>query len=107
MGAKLSIFEMTNADLQKRIRSLAQDSSNVLFTEHVQDRMLHRGVSDFEVLDCLRVGLIQRPPTLDSKTGDLKCRMESFGSSRNLSVIVALSNLDPDLIVVTVMTRSR
>jgi hypothetical protein len=107
MGAKLSIFDMTNADIQKRIRLLAQDSSNVFFTEHVQDRMLLRMVSDFEVLDCLRGGVIQRPPKLDRQTGDLKCQMEHFGSSRNLAVIVALSDLDPDLLVVTVMTRSR
>lgn len=69
--------------------------------------MLERRVSDFEVIECLRQGVIQRPPLIDRKTGDLKCRMESFGSSRNLSVVVALCDEDPDLLVVTVMSRVR
>ena len=62
MGAKLSIYGMTNAELQKRIRLLAKNSAKVFFTAHVLDRMLLRGVSDIEVLDCLRGGVIQRPP---------------------------------------------
>ena len=99
MGARLSVHDMTNVDLQKRIRQLAKDSAKVLFTEHVQDRMLLRRVSDIEVLDCLRSGVTQRPPQVDRETGDLKCRMENFGSNRNLAVVVALSDLDPDLLV--------
>jgi len=107
MGAKLSIHGMTNAELQNRIRLLAKDTSKVFFTDHVQSRMLLRRVSDIEVLDCLRTGVIQRPPQLDRETGDLKCRMESFGSNRNLAVMVALSDQDSDLLVVTVMTLAR
>ena len=107
MGATVSVHGMANADLQKRIRLLARDSAAVLFTVHVQERMVLRQVSDIEVLECLRSGVIQRPPQVDRDTGDLKCRMESFGSSRNLAVVVALSDLDPDLLVVTVMTKSR
>jgi hypothetical protein len=33
--------------------------------------------------------------------------MEHFGSARNLSVVVALDDHDPDLLVVTVITRNR
>ena len=107
MGAKLSIFSMINADLQKRIRHLARDSSKVFFTQHVQDRMLERQVTDLEILHCLQHGMIERPPEHDSANRELKCRMEHFGSSRNLAVVVALSDEDPDLLVVTVMTRTR
>ena len=34
-------------------------------------------------------------------------RMAHFGSARNLSVVVALDEQDPDLLVVTVITHTR
>jgi hypothetical protein len=64
----------------------------VFFTEHARDRMLERNVSDIEAIECLRHGVIQRPPRTDRKTGDLKCTMECFGASGNLAVVVALSD---------------
>jgi hypothetical protein len=69
--------------------------------------MRERGVSDLEVIECLRRGVIQRPPQVDRKTGHLKCRMEHFGPSRNVAVVAALDEADPDMVVVTVMTRMR
>lgn len=93
--------------LQVHIQQVAKDSSQVFFTRHAQDRMLQRAVSDIQVLECLRFGLMQRPAQFDQTTGTVKCRMEYFGSARNLAVVVALEDSDPDLLVVTVMTRMR
>lgn len=107
MGATLSFHSMTNGQLQAHIRRLAKDSARVVFVAHAHERMLQRAVSDWEVFECLRDGVLQRPPRLDRKTGSLRCRMEHFGTGRNLAVIVALDDNDPDLIVVTVMTRTR
>lgn len=107
MGAKISVHRMTNVQLQTHIRRLAQDSSRVFFLDHARLRMLERGVNDMAVLMCLREGLIQRPAKLDKKTGELRARMEHFGAARNLSVVVALDDHDPDLLVVTVITRVR
>lgn len=107
MGATLSVHDMSNSQLQAHIRRLAKDSSRVVFVPHAHERMLQRAVSDWEVFECLRYGVIERPPTLDRKTGCLRCRMEHFGSGRNLAVIAALDDEDPDVIVVTVMTRTR
>ena len=56
---------------------------------------------------CLREGVIQRPADVNQKTGEVRTRMEYFGSARNLSVVVALDEQDPDVLVVTVMTRAR
>ena len=47
------------------------------------------------------------PPDVGQKTGSLRCRMEHFGAGRNLAVIAALDDEDPDVIVVTVMTKTR
>lgn len=107
MGDRIQFRLMTNAKLQAHIRLLAKDSSLVFFTRHAQDRMKERFVSDIQVLECLRSGQIQRPSQFDQVTGSVKCRMEHFGSARNLAVVVSLDDSDPDLLVVTVMTRTR
>jgi hypothetical protein len=99
--------ELSNAALQRHIRAWAEDSSKVFITEHARDRMLERGVSDLEAIECLRRGVIERPPQTDRKTGDLKCRMDWFGASGHLGVVVALSDGLPEAIVVTVLTRKR
>lgn len=101
MGARISFSRMSNVQLQSHIRRTAQDSSRVFFLEHAQLRMLERGVND------LQQGLIQRPPKVDEHTGEVRARMEHFGSARNLSVVVGLDEHDPDLLVVTVITQAR
>jgi hypothetical protein len=107
MGDTLDFRQLSNRQLQAHVRLTAKDSSKVFFTEHAFFRMAIRSVSDLEVMHCLRNGLIERPTQIDKRTGAVKCRMEHFGSSRNLAVVVALDNNDPDLVVVTVMTRTR
>ncbi len=107
MGARIAFHQMSNVQLQTYIRRLAQDSSRVFFLDHAILRMRERGVNDMAVFMCLREGLIQRPARTDKKTGELRARMEHFGSARNLSVVVALDEQDPDLLVVTVITRMR
>ena len=98
---------MSNLQLQAHIRRTAQDSARVVITSHALTRMAQRSVIDWEVHACLRMGVIERPPTRDRLRGTLKCTMEHFGSVRNLAVAVALDDTDPDLVVVTVMMRRR
>lgn len=98
---------MNNAQSQLHIRLLAQTSHRVLISDHAAQRMQERQVSDYQVLECLRLGTIQRPSEIDQLTNDLKCRVEYFGTARNLSVIVALDEMEPDLMVVTVIVQKR
>ena len=107
MGDKIQFNQMSNAQLQKHIRSVSINSVNVFITDHARKRMIQREITDFQVIDCLRNGVMQRPAIQDMKTGDIKCRIEHFGTSKNISVVVALSDQDPDLIIITVMNRSR
>lgn len=107
MGARISICQMTNAQLQARVHRLAQYSGCVFILEHAQLRMQERRVNDLEVLICLREGVVQRPAKVNRKTGEVRVRLDHFGSSRNLSVVVELSDLEPDVLVVTVMTQVR
>ena len=107
MGAKISFQQMSNAQLQAHIRCLSQDSDCVFFLDHALLRMKERNVNDIEVLMCLREGVIQRPAKVSKETGEVRAQMEHFGSARNLRVVVALDDQDPDVLVVTVMTRVR
>jgi hypothetical protein len=107
MGDRISVTLMTNSQLQARVRRLAQDSGCVFILDHAQLRMQERRVNDLEVLACLRHGIVQRPAKVNEKTGEVRVRMDHFGSARNLSVVVELSDADPDVLVVTVMTRVR
>ena len=107
MGARISLTQMTNTQLQARIRHLAQDSGRVFILDHAHLRMHQRGVNDMEVLVCLRQGVVQRPAKVDATTGEVRVRMDNFGSARNLSVVVSMNDLEPDVLVVTFMTRVR
>ena len=107
MGDRISFARMSNVQLQAHIRRTAQNSSQVFFLEHAQLRMLERGVNDLQVLECLQQGLIQRPPKIDDHSGEVRARMEHFGSARNLCVVVGLDEDAPDLLVVTVITQTR
>ena len=107
MGDKIRYSLMNNAQLQTHVRLLAQDSHRVLISDHAAQRMQERQVSDYQVLECLRLGTIQRPPEIDQLTNDLKCRVEYFGTARNLSVIVVLDEAEPDIVVVTVIVQKR
>ena len=75
MGAKIRFELMNNAQLQQHIRLLAQNSHRVLISDHAAQRMQERQVSDYQVLECLRWGIIQRPPETDRQTEDVKCRV--------------------------------
>ncbi len=107
MGDRISVTLMTNTQLQARVRRLAQESGCVFILDHAQLRMQERNVNDMEVLMCLRHGVVQRPAKVNEKTGEVRVRMDHFGSARNLSVVVELSDADPDVLVVTVITRVR
>jgi Domain of unknown function (DUF4258) len=101
MGDRISVTLMTNSQLQARVRRLAQDSGCVFILDHAQLRMQERRVNDLEVLACLRHGIVQRPAKVNEKTGEVRVRMDHFGSARNLSVVVELSDADPDVLVMT------
>lgn len=93
---------MSGSQLAKHIRTVAKDSLRVLFTTHVKTRMRHRKVSSPEVFECIRNGTLRRAPEVSSDGYSLECRMERYVAGRNLGVLVALCDEDPDIILVTV-----
>lgn len=93
----------SNSELQKLIRKSAENTSLIVVTEHAEQRMLQRDIGLTEVYDVLRYGSIERPWQINEEHGSVECRMERYVGGRNLIVIVALADEDPDLVVVTTM----
>ena len=93
----------TNGAFEKHIHRLALESGSIRFTLHPRTRMLQRGIVVAMVLDCLRRGVIRRPPELNIKTDWHECRMERYTGGKNVAVVVAVDESDPSVIVVTVI----
>lgn len=103
MGYK-TIEKKSQEQLARHIRALARNSLAVVFTRHASVQMGKRKVSTLEVFECLREGTIRRVPEPNFKKGSLECRMERYVTGRELAVIVALCDEDPDVLVVTVFS---
>jgi hypothetical protein len=92
----------SNVQLQAHIRVAAQNTASIVITGHAAAQMKKRYLGINEVYDCLRNGMIVRPPKVNADHGTLECRMERYVGGREIAVVVALCDEDPNLIVVTV-----
>lgn len=100
-----SFEKMSIDELGRHIRNAAKDTSKIIITDHAKLRMKQRKVVYQEVVHCMREGRLLNPAE-PGKNGNLVCSMNCYGSSRNIQVCVALSDEDPNLIVVTVIDKS-
>lgn len=92
----------SDSQIAKHIRTIAKDTSCVFFTKHVKVRMTQRKITAAEVLECIRNGVVSRSPEPSQDSQSLECRMERYVAGRNLGVVVALCDEDPDIVLVTV-----
>ncbi len=99
----MSLNRLSLQQLQRHIRSHAACTERVVLTAHARKRMAERKVSMAEVFECLRRGSLRTPPEQDLKTGHLVCRMNWWGAERDLTTCVALSDDEPDLLIITVI----
>jgi replication-associated recombination protein RarA len=95
--------QLSKTQLEAYIRHASLDSRNVFFTLHVQKQMKARRISMACVLSTLQHGRLRRTPEPNLMKGTLECRMEYFSAERDVAVIVALSDDDPSLVLVTAM----
>lgn len=66
-------------------------------------RMRQRHVTQEIVVEVLRQGRLAGTPEPNLARGSLECRIERYCTGRQIGVVVAISDDDPDLIVVTVI----
>jgi hypothetical protein len=95
--------QLSKRQLETLIRSESMDSSKLFFTHHVRSQMRARNITNACVLSTLQNGNIKRTPEPNSMKGSIECRMEHFCTGHHVAVIVAVSDDDPDLILVTAM----
>ena len=95
--------KLSKSQLQSHIRTVSRDSSRVAFTNHVLLRMKERRITRDLALEVLRKGLLIREPEPNLAKGSIECRMEKFMTGRDIGIVVALRDDDPDLLVITAM----
>jgi hypothetical protein len=97
-----ALEKKSNAQLEKLIRATAKDTKAVFITVHASVRMREWKVSSQEIYECLQLGNIRQQPEPNDAKGSLECRMERYVAGRNIAVVAAICDEDPDVIVVTV-----
>lgn len=95
--------QLSKQQLEAYIRAESLDSQNVFFTNHVTLQMRKRHISAACVFSVLREGRIKRTPEPNATTGNVECRMEHYCAGHNVGVVVAISDDEPDLVLVTAM----
>lgn len=100
MASKHPIHKWSIPQLQKHIRNESQDTAKVVFTDHALAQMKKRTITQFMALETLRNGKINIPPEIDFGS-DLKCRMEYSVTGKEIMVVVALNDDDPNLVLIT------
>lgn len=63
------------AEMLARIQHLAKDSKNVAFSDHAEERMDERGITDLDALRVLRTGEISGPIEPGKYAGEWKCKI--------------------------------
>lgn len=101
MGCE-ALKKQSKAQLAKHIRTVAKDSANVVITVHAKNQMKARKVTSSMLYECLQLGQMLREPEENFALGTLECRMERYCAGCNCTVIVALNDIDPHVICVTV-----
>ena len=97
------LADQTQAQQEAYVHRQAQDTSNIVFTNHVLKRMEERKITTSYIVEALRKGRMKRPAELDIKTGLPVCRLERLVAGREITVAVAIDDENPELIVVTAM----
>ena len=99
----MKVDRLSPPQVQRLIHEVAVDSGRVVFTQHARIRMRQRRVSRGLVLDVLRQGRLSRLPEPNARFGSLECRIEQYTAGRQIAVIAALRNDNPEVLVITVI----
>lgn len=93
-------LELNAASAKKIISELAQNSANVIITDHVKVRMKQRRITTLQVFDCLKKGILREGPAYNNKYGSWEVVMEILTSGDIVKVIAALKKENGGYVVV-------
>lgn len=95
-------LRLTPTVAQRRIRAAAEDSTNVVITEHAKERMQQRGIVVRDVLTVLRTGFVDSDP-IPARAGEWKCKVtKKLAMGARTTGVVTVIAVNSRLIVLTV-----
>lgn len=97
------VGKQSNTQLQRLIHARSADTASVVITTHAKKQMAARKIASPSLFKCLREGVVSRQPEPNDKFGTLECRIERMCSGKAIGIVVALSDDDPKLVIVTAM----
>lgn len=97
---KIVQFRMTEARAKGLLVRIAEDSRNVIFTEHAVKQMKKRNITRVQVINCLKKGRITEAPCMDHY-GNWKVTVERYACGENVGCAVAIDNSKDKGIVIT------
>ncbi len=91
--AKSSVAQLkpTAGLAEKLVRSLAADSSNIRWTQHVVERMVERSIDSTDVLNILAKGDVDEAPVATETEGEFTLKItKKLSSGRVAGVVLVL-----------------
>ena len=90
---KVVEFRPRIGDLEQTIKNLAQTTSNISWSQHAQDQMVARDISDAEAVKVLRSGFIEGEIEAGKYSGEWKCKMVArIKGNRDVGVATIVVN---------------
>jgi Domain of unknown function (DUF4258) len=106
-GSKVVKFRLSAAKAQQRVRELATDTSNLVWTDHIVQRMSERGIDSDAVLRILRTGDVEDEPQEAEKAGDWKLKVVRKMNSGRVAGVVTVIAQNSRLVLVTTEWEDR
>jgi hypothetical protein len=106
-GSKVVKFRLSAAKAQQRVRELAANSGNLVWTEHIEQRMAERGIDSDAVLRILRTGDVEDEPQKTRKAGDWKFKVVRKMNSGRVAGVVTVIAQNSRLVLVTTEWEDR
>ena len=105
--SKVVKFRLSAAKGQQRVRELAADSKNLVWTDHIQQRMAERGIDADGVLRILRSGDVEEETLEAEKAGDWKIKLVRLMKSGRVAGVVTVLVANSRLVLVTTEWEDR
>ena len=102
-----SNVQLSVESARERVRELAKDSANLVWTNHICERMAERGIDSGAVLRILRQGDIDSLPEAQSKPGEWKVKLTRMMPTGRVAAVVTVIVRDRRLILVTTEWEDR
>lgn len=89
VGSSVSAFRLTPAVAERRIRETAADSDFIIWGDHALERMDERGITDVQVLEILRTGMVVETPA-KTECDEWQCKIVKELRGRRKAGVVTI-----------------